>query len=222
MTPSDRGLGEIRPWEYIRPDFRVLEGALPAAAFLLVNTLWSSEAAIAISFAVSVGVFVRNRSIGVIRFLSVMSFAITAGSAALGLALDNDKAFLAQNLIADFAVAAVMVGSVLIGRPLIGAIARQLVPGIQPVMMLDHTVFKTLTLVSAGSNVCTGVIRIFMLDALSSNAYVILSRVVFIPLSLGFYVLCYVMISRTAIRIWPVDVPPPPKGPLARTRDVPE
>jgi intracellular septation protein A len=202
---------EIRPWEYIRPDFRVLEGGIPALAFLVVNSFWDARAAIAISFAASIVVFVRNRSSGVIRFLSILSFGIVAGSAVVGLVLGSDRAFVAQNLISDFVIAVVMVTSVLIHRPLVGAVSRQLVPAIQPVMELDHGAFRTLTLVSAGLNIFTGVIRIFMLDALSANAYVILSRVVFIPLNIAFYVLCYVMISRVAIRIWPADMPPPPK-----------
>jgi hypothetical protein len=78
-------------------------------------------------------------------------------------------------------------------------------------MELDHPASRTLTFVSAGLNIFTGVIRIFMLEALSANAYVILSRVVFIPLNIAFYALCYMMISRVAIRIWPADLPPPPK-----------
>jgi intracellular septation protein A len=212
--PSE-GRGEIRPWEYVRPDFRVLEGGIPAFAFLIVNSLWDTRVAIGISFAASIWVFVRNQSSGVIRFLSVMSFLITAGSAAVGLAFSSDTAFVAQNMVSDFVVAVVMVGSVLIGRPLVGAVSRQLVPQIQPVMQLDHPTFRTLTLVSAGINIFTGVIRIFMLDAMSANAYLILSRVVFIPLNIAFYVLCYVLISRVAIRTWPADEPLPPKTRVA-------
>jgi intracellular septation protein A len=207
--------GEIRPWEYIRPDWRVLEGGVPALAFILINSFWDARAAIAISFAASVVVFVRNRSSGVIRFLSVMSFCIVAASAAVGLALDSDTAFVAQNLVSDFIIAVVLVASVLIGRPLVGAVARQLVPAIQPVMELNDPVFRTLTLVSAGLNIGTGVVRIFMLDALSTNVYVILSRVVFMPANLLFYILCYVMISRVAIRTWPADMPLPPKTRVA-------
>jgi hypothetical protein len=79
------------------------------------------------------------------------------------------------------------------------------------IVEVPHPAFRTLTFVSAALNICTGVIRIFMLDALSANAYVILSRVVFVPLNIAFYLLCYVMISRVAIRIWPAALPPPPK-----------
>jgi hypothetical protein len=66
-----------------------------------------------------------------------------------------------------------------------------------------------LTLTSAAINLGEGVVRIFLLIALSDNAYVILSRVLFIPLSIGFYVLCYALVNREAIRIWPEGMPVP-------------
>jgi hypothetical protein len=92
---------------------------------------------------------------------------------------------------------------------MIGAIAREMVPGIQPVMPLDHRVFMMLTLVNAAINLGTGVARIFLLDALTENQYVIVSRVVFLPLSIGYFLFCYREITRAAIRLWPDDMPPP-------------
>jgi len=194
---------------YIRPDFRVFQGALPAAVFFIANQFGPTQVAIALSFAISLWVFVKNPGHGVIRALSVLSFTIVTGSAIVALILDSDKAFVAQNLVGDFAIAAVCIGSVLLGRPMIGAIAREMVPGIQPVMPVGHTVFVRLTLINAAFNLGTGIVRIFMLGALSANAYLVLSRVVFLPLGILFFLLCYRWITQEAIRIWPADMPPP-------------
>jgi hypothetical protein len=205
---------------YIKPDFRVFQGGIPPAVFFIANWLGPTQVAIALSFAASVWVFVRNPGSGVIRALSVLGFCVVTGSAIVGLALDSDKAFVAQNLIGDFAITAVCIGSVLIGRPLIGAIARELVPGIQPVMPVDHRVFVRLTLINAALNLGTGLVRILMLGALSANAYVVVSRVAFLPISALFFVLCYRWITQEAIRIWPADMPPPDEW-RSRARQAP-
>jgi hypothetical protein len=76
---------------------------------------------------------------------------------------------------------------------------------------VNHAIFLRLTMMNAGINFATGVIRIFMLAAMSANLYLIMSRVVFFPLSVLFFLLCYRWITREAIRIWPVDMPPPPE-----------
>ena len=197
----------IRTRDYIRIDPGVFQGALPVVVFWIANSLFSAQIAIAASFVVSVIVFIRNKSSGAIRLLAILGFLIVSASAVTGLLFDSDRAFAAQNIIGDFVFAAIFLGSIAVGRPLIGIIARELTPGIQPVMDVRHAVFVQLTLINAALNVFTGVVRIFMFASLSTNTYVIVSRVAFLPLTAGFIVLCYVMITRTAIRIWPADMP---------------
>jgi hypothetical protein len=202
---------EVRARDYFTFDTRVLQGALPAVVFLVANAMGPAQVAIGLSFVTSAVVFVRNRGAGVIQLLATMSFAIVAVSAAVGLALDSPKAFVAQNAVTDFVIAVIFTVSVVVRRPLIGLIARELVPAIRPVIDVTHIVFAQLTLLSAALNVGQGVARLFMLDALSANEYVIISRVVFIPMNIAFYALCYWRVSQVAIRIWPADMPPPPR-----------
>lgn len=196
---------------YLRPDFRVWIGGLPALVFLVVNWQTTTEVAITGSFAASVLVFVRNPGSGVIRALSALSFSVVAASAAAGLILDSGKAFVAQNLIGDFVIAAVFLVSVLIRRPMIGAIAREMVPAMKPVLAIDHPVFVRLTLINVALNVVSGVVRIFLLDALSENQYVIVSRALGFPPNVLYFLYAYREVTRVAIRIWPADAPPPPE-----------
>lgn len=194
---------------HVRPNGRILEGLWPVAAYFLVNLLAPAEAAIAASFAVSIVVFLRNRAHGTIRLLAAIGFAVVAASAALGLVSHSGRIYVAQNLVTDFIFAGVFAGSILAGKPLVGAIAREVAPALQPVMAVDHPLFVQLTLVSVAMNLGEGVARIFLLQSLSDNVYIIMSRVLFLPLSIGFYVLCYALVNREAIRIWPEDMPAP-------------
>jgi intracellular septation protein A len=201
---------------YLRPDFRVFVGVLPSVVFLVANSMWSTQVAIAASFVVATIVFARYPGSGVIRALTMVSFVVVFASAVVGLALDSGKAFVAQNMVGDFLIAAIFTGSVIIGRPMIGAIAREMVPAIQPIMAIDHQVFVKLTLLNAGVNLVTGIMRLFLLDALTENQYVIVSRVLGFPLAAAFFLYAYREITRAAIRIWPVDEPPPEQWRPAR------
>ncbi len=203
--PDERNRARVR--DFLNIDANVFQGFAPAVVFLIANQFGPAQIAIVLSFAAAVVVFARNKTSGVIRLLSTLGFAIIAFSTVLGLALDSDRAFVAQNIFADIVFAALFVSSVLAGRPLIGAIARELVPGIRPVMRVNLPVFVQLSLLNAAINGVSAVARYFMIESMSVNAYVILSRAVFIPVNIAFVVLCYVMIVRTAIRIWPEDEP---------------
>jgi len=217
LTPVGAGEVEARMQRgYMRPDLRVFLGVLPPVAFLAANALSTTQVAIVASFVVSAVVFASNPGSGVIRALSVISFVVVAISAATGLALNSGKAFVAQNLIGDFLISAIFLGSVFIGRPMIGAIAREMVPSMKPVMPIDHRVFMRLTLISAGVNVASGVMRLLLLDALTENQYVIASRLLGFPLGVAFFIYAYREITRAAIAIWPADMPPPEQWRPAR------
>lgn len=214
--------GDRRYRTHVRPNPRILESVLPVAVYFAVNVLWGTAPAIAASFAASAFVFFRNRAHGTILFLAVLGFAVTAGSAVLGLISGSGKVYVAQNLVTDFVFAGVFAGSVVAGRPLIGSIVHEVVPAVKPVMTIGHPLFVRLTLLSALINAGEGVGRGFMLAALSDNAYVILSRAVFLPLGIAFYFVCYVLVQREAIRIWPADMPPPNRDGTAGTMTVPD
>jgi intracellular septation protein A len=202
----------VRTRDYIQLDPHVFVGLVPVAVFLVANYFGPAQLAIGLSFAASIIVFARNRGHGAVRFLSMLGFVIVTVSAVIGIAADSERAFVAQNIVSDFIFAAVFVGSVLVGRPLIGEIAREAAPAIQPVMPSAHAVFVRLTLLNAGINIVTGVARIFLFQSLSVNAYVIASRAIGAPLTIAFIIYCYYEVTRTAIAIWPADVEPPQRG----------
>ncbi|MEX2245432.1 MAG: hypothetical protein WEC75_01980 [Dehalococcoidia bacterium] len=201
----------VRASDYVRFDPRIFEAALPALVFIAVNRVGPVEAAIGASFAAALVVFLRNPGRGAIRALSAFSFALVTVSAIIGIALGSGKAFVAQNIFVDFAFAVIFAGSIVVKRPFVGLIARDMAPAIRPALPVGHRVFVRLTVASIALNLAVGGARIFLIRELSEDAYVILSRVLFIPLNVAFYALCYWAIARTAIREWPEDVPPPPK-----------
>jgi intracellular septation protein A len=201
---------------HLRPDFRVFLGIVPPVAFLAANYLASTQVAIIVAFVASAIVFVSNPGSGVIRALAVISFVVVAVSAIAGLASGSGKVFVAQNLVGDFLIAAIFLGSVVMHRPMIGAIAREMVPSMKPVMPIDHAVFVRLTLISVAVNVLSGVARAYLLDVLTEDQYVIASRALGFPLGVAFFFYAYREITRTAVAIWPADEPPPPEWRPAR------
>lgn len=209
-SPPPARRDRVRTIDYIQLDPHIFIGLIPVAVFLVVNQFWSAQLAIGLSFAASVVVFTVSRGRGAVRFLSILGFAIVTVSAVVGLVAESDRAFAAQNIVADFVFAAVFAGSAILRRPLIGAIAREAAPAIAPVMALDHPLFMRLSMLNAALNVATGIARIFLFDALSVNAYVIASRALGAPPAILFTAYCYFSITREAIRIWPADVEPPP------------
>jgi hypothetical protein len=195
---------------YVRPSPQVLIAFLPALAFILADKFVPTPGAIGTSFAVSAVIFVRNPGGGgVIRMLGAIGFAIVCGAAITGIALSSGKAYVAQNLFSDFAFAAIFAGSVLVHRPLMGAIIREVVPALKPVMPIDHRLFVQLTLANIAINLAQGTARVFLIQDLSASQYAIASRAISFPVSIAFYLLCYVLVHRTAIAIWPADMPPP-------------
>ena len=183
-------------------DWRIFWSLLPLVVFLVLNSfwpedLWRTQVAIVASFAASTWVFAKNHDSGVIRFITVLGFVVVAGSAVVGLAAHSAKAFAAQNIYSDFLVAAVCLGSIAIGKPLVGAVAREIIPALRTLMEPGHRLFVILTLVFMTYNIGTGIFRIFLLGEFSANEYVIVSRVTS-PISLVFFLACYFTIKRAA------------------------
>ena len=215
MTSDTAPVDALPPAEptrryYVRPTPHVLIAFLPALAFITADRFASTPVAILVSFAVSAVIFVRNPGGGgVIRMLGAIGFAIVCGSAIVGLALSSGKAYVAQNLFADFAFAAIFAASVVVRRPLMGAIIREIVPALKPVMAVNYPLFRQLTLMNVAINLAQGTARIFLIHDLSASQYSIASRAISFPISIAFYLFCYVVVQRTAIAIWPADMPPP-------------
>lgn len=189
-------------------DWRVAEAGVPVILFLILNFIAPAQVAIGASFAASAVVFLRNRDSGIIRVLAIMGFVVITGSAIVGLATESRKAFAAQNIVSDFLVATVALGSIAIGRPLVGAIARQTLPALRSLLDIRHRTFVYLTLGLVALNVFTGVVRIFMIDALSTNEYVVLSRAVGFPFSAVFAAASYFFVKRAATARHHIEAPP--------------
>ncbi len=184
-------------------DWSIFWTGFPLIVFLVLNSLWPEDlwriqVAIVGSFLASLYVFVTNHDSGVIRAIVVLGFLIVSGSAIVGLAASSAKAFAAQNIYTDFIMVAVCLGSIAIGKPIVGAVARQGVPALRTAMDPQHRVFVYLTLAFMTINIITGILRIFLLGELDTNAYVLISRAVGLPFSVAFLVACYFAIKRTA------------------------
>lgn len=199
-------------------DLRVLEAGIPVAVFLVAERLLAVRLAIALAFLAALAVFARNRGRGTIRFLNLLGFAVVAVSAAAGLLSGSGKAFAAQNLVSDVLVAGVGLGSIAWRRPLVGLVARELLPGLRATMPVDHPAFVLLTYVNAALNLVTAGMRAYLLEELDVTTYVLVSRAAGLPLTAAFYGLCVWAIVRAVgwgplMGVWPPRASPlPPHG----------
>ncbi|MDZ7727530.1 MAG: hypothetical protein U5Q44_04660 [Dehalococcoidia bacterium] len=127
----------------------------------MANNLGPSQLAIILSFIAAFAVFMRNRDSGVVRALSILGFAIVAGSAVAGLALDSGKAFAAQNIVSDIAFVIIGIVSLAIGKPFVGPIARELVPAIKPLIADPRRIVAAAQVLNILMNVIQAVARIW-------------------------------------------------------------
>lgn len=181
---------------YLQLNYGVLEGGAPVIIFWVANNLGPSSLAIVLSFLTAAFVFVRNRKSGIVRILSIVSFAIVAASAAAGLALNNDKAFAAQNIVSDVSFVVIGIVSLVIGKPFVGPLTRELIPALRPLLNDADRVFVILTVVNVLINVVQAIVRVWLLDAMSTNSYVVVSRVIGVPFNVAYFGLAYVLIVR--------------------------
>lgn len=181
---------------YLQLNYGVLEGGAPVIVFWIANNLGPSSVAIVLSFLTAAFVFIRNRKSGIVRVLSIVSFAIVAASAAAGLLLNSDKAFASQNIVSDVSFVVIGLVSLAIRKPFVGPLTRELIPALRPLLSDVDRVFVVLTVVNIAINASQAVIRVWLLDAMTTNDYVIVSRIIGIPFNLGYFALAYVLIVR--------------------------
>ena len=206
VEAEGRGARHVLDPREIRFNPVVFEGAMPVVVFWVANNLGPERVAIALSLVAAIVVFVRNRESGVVRALSVLGFAIVALSAVIGIVFESDKAFAAQNIASDFAIAAISLLSIVIGRPLMGAVTRELIPALAPLLATADKVFVTLTAVNVVSNLGQAAMRLWLIDVLDTNDYVILSRVFGIPFTVAYIGIAYVLIGRRLEELRPAPV----------------
>jgi hypothetical protein len=106
----------------------------------------------------------------------------------------------AAAVIGDFLWTGAFLGSVVIGRPLMGVFVREMFPGVKDWISERHQVFITLSLAWAVQNVVTAVIRLILLDSLSTDSYILWSRVATWPLNIGLFAISYYLVWRAIHR----------------------
>ena len=176
----------------------ILVSVLPVAVFWIVRRIAETQIAIGMGFATSLIVFRYTRRQGVIGYLAIGGIVVVGGAALVGLVLDSDKAFLANDPVNDFIGVALFLGSVAIRRPLVGLIACEIFPKLTALVEPKHRVFYVLTVLWAVQNLGTGIIRIFLLEELSVDGYILWSRVITWPIALALFALSAYMVGRVA------------------------
>lgn len=174
---------------------RVIHSAWPVLVFLALRQVGPAWSAILGGFAVTTAVMLFNRRDRTIGVLTAYGFAILAICSIVGIAWNNEKAYLAAGPIGDFLFVPLYAGSVFIGKPLVGGLARELVPAVAGRIPERAAVFRWLSLGWAIYNFAQGILRTYLLRELSVTEYVILSRVFNLPLT-------GVMLAITVFFIW--------------------
>ena len=177
-------------------NFRILLSVIPVLLFLGMRQVAPAWSAIVISFAATAGITWLTRRDRLLGVLTVYGFAITAAGAVVGIAWNSEKAYLAAGPLSDLLFVPLYVGSVLVGRPLIGGIASELAPALVHEIPPDAPVYRWLSLAWAAYNLVQAVLRAYLLAGLSVNEYLIISRLLNLPLTGGMMLLTGGLIWR--------------------------
>lgn len=167
----------------------------PMGVFWAANQLGPSWLAIVLSLATAAVVYAVNKEYGATRALSAIGFVIAASSAVAGLLLESEKTFAAQNIFGDLVFIVIATGSIVIGKPIAGVIVREMFPTLRPHIRANDTIFVALTLVVIVANAMQGGMRFWMLEEMSTNDYVLASRVAGLPFNLVYVGVAYGLIA---------------------------
>ena len=200
---STNDTSERRQWRGlsippINPRFGM--AVLPVLVFWLLRQVASPEVAIGAGFITSLIVFFTNRKRGVTGKLAVLAIIIIGGGATVGIVTGNEKAFLFNDPIGDFTIMAIALGSIIFRRPLFALLARELVPAVERFLEPRHSVFFLSTWLLILVNAARGTSRIFLLQNLTVNQYLIWSRVISWPLNITLLIVTYMLINHAVKR----------------------
>ena len=173
--------------EHWRPNPRIPMAAAPVVVFYVLTRLVNAELAIAGGFVAFTLVFFFVSFSRLYRGLAFYGYVITAGAALIGIILGSEKAYLAAGPAQSVLILPVYAGSLLIGKPLIGAIARDFVPGIAGDLPISAPVFVWVTLGWALYHVVRAATLFWMLAEFSVGEYIVYTRLVWLPLTAAAY-----------------------------------
>jgi intracellular septation protein A len=169
------------PGERVEIRFRLVLSLVPAWLFLAVSRVAPPWASILVGFGATLFVYLatgHNRLVGTI---STFGLAVVAISAAVGIAFESEKSYLAAGWIMDLLFVPMYAVSVVINKPFAGAVARELVPTIAGRIPLDAALYRGLSIFWALYYLAHGLVQAFLLRELSVAQFIIWSRIVLWP-----------------------------------------
>lgn len=179
---------------------RILSSVVPVVIFLALTRTMEPWIAILGGFMATAIVTYANRQDRLIGLLTVYGFVIVGICAVIGIAVNNEKAYLASGPIADFLFVPLYLGSVIVGRPIIGGITRELFPVLTHHIPHDASLWAWLTVGWTAYNISQGIFRFWLLDRLSVGEYIIWSRLLNWPLSMAMIGITAYFVLREARR----------------------
>jgi hypothetical protein len=182
----------------INPRFGLV--ILPVVVFWLVRRVATPEIAIGAGFFTSLMVFFINRQSGRTGILAVLGMAIVGGAAMVGIVLGSEKAYLMNDPISDYLIMTIALVSIVFRRPLFSLFARELVPTVERALEPRHSVFYLTTWLLAGVNAVQGTTRVVLLQTLSVDHYLLVTKPMGWTLSFVLLVVSYILIDRAARR----------------------
>lgn len=176
-------------------NLRILLSGLPILVFLVLSRAAPPWVSISGGFAVSTLVLLYTRRHRLIGVLTLFGFSVVAMSAVVGLIWSSEKAYLASGPASDFLFVPVYFASIVMRQPLVGGIARELIPAVAGRLHPGASVFVRLSIAWAAYELVHGLVRWWMLANLSVGEYIVWSRLIGWPVSA-------VMLSVTALVIY--------------------
>lgn len=199
---------------------------VPIVVWVIVLELAGTRPAIGAAWGTAIVIFFIQRRVnpdrGAVFWLTVLSLLIfTVGSVA-GILLDSNDAFLASDPASDFIVAALFTISLLFRKPLLGMAIREVFPRVRRALPAENRALMWVTAAFVVENLVMGVIRVWLLDAVSDTAYPFVSRGVGTPIRIilvwwSYRIIQAEMKRRLAAGLW-VDEPRPESALLAAGR----
>ena len=196
---------------------------LPIFVWVIVLELAGTRPAIGAAWGAAIVLFFVQRRFqperGAVFWLAVFSLLIFTGASIVGIVLESDKAFLAQDPVSDFAIAVIFAISLIFRKPLLGMAIREIFPRVRRALPPENRALMWVTAAFVVENLVMGVVRVWLLDEVSPGAYPFVSRAVGTPIRLILVWWAYRIIQdemkrRLAAGLWE-DVPKPSMFPKA-------